>query len=366
MADREFIITPIDVAIEFRLEQASMFENSLHLLGSTDMSSGYGSWILETRDALTDAEWVRHKVVMQAQYNLVKFTPDMTFPQYIEVLTDISPKKMATKAVEWIDTHAELPSSIEAMQTFDTYLAVIESHYAKKRETKGYDLQVDVDETRLMYDMLQKPDALHAMVIDHLTMMWNRFIKPEWDKQKPLLQEAVKVHGQANYDDMSPYEVIEQVTGRDVRGNSYFNDLIDQSTRLIFCPSPHVGPYIGFHQDKPNQVTRMFFGARLPKGSSVESQALSRSELLVRLNALADDTRLRMMELLIEHGELCAQDFINLLDLSQSSASRHLRQLTASGYLKERRKEVAKCYQLNTDRIEDTLSALHRYLVRDK
>ncbi|MBC8099775.1 MAG: helix-turn-helix transcriptional regulator, partial [Armatimonadetes bacterium] len=46
------------------------------------------------------------------------------------------------------------------------------------------------------------------------------------------------------------------------------------------------------------------------------------------------------------------------LDLSQSATSRNLRQLTATGYLIERRRETAKCYSLNRERIDDTMRAL--------
>jgi DNA-binding transcriptional ArsR family regulator len=109
----------------------------------------------------------------------------------------------------------------------------------------------------------------------------------------------------------------------------------------------------------------IFYGARLPRTSAPENApttALTRSELLMRLNALADDTRLKMLKLLTEREEICAQDFINELNLSQSSTSRHLRQLTASGYVNERRRDVAKCYSLNHERVEDTLNALARYL----
>jgi ArsR family transcriptional regulator len=83
---------------------------------------------------------------------------------------------------------------------------------------------------------------------------------------------------------------------------------------------------------------------------------------MICLSALGDDTRLTILELLTHHNELCAQDIMNMLDLSQSSASRHLRQLTATGYLIERRREIAKCYSLNDERVEDTLRALKQFL----
>ena len=90
--------------------------------------------------------------------------------------------------------------------------------------------------------------------------------------------------------------------------------------------------------------------------------SLGRSELLVRLNALADDTRLHILELLTREEELCAKDIMQTLNLSQSAASRHLRQLTATGFLNERRQETAKCYNLSAERIDDTLDALARFL----
>ncbi len=363
MADREFIITPIELDIKFQLQQASVLENSLHLLGSTDHSSGYDQWLYDTRAALTDDEWLRHKVVMGAQYNHVTFTEHMTFTDYIEALSKVNPVDMARQSVEWLDTHEDLPSSIEAMVSEEAYIDAMKLHHAKKQEIKGFAIEVDEDEARLMYSLVKQPDRLHAVVIDHLTMMWERFVEAEWNKRKPALMEAHEANKQVDYSGMSPFDVIDAVTGRDMRG--HFNDYIERSNTLILSPSPHVGPYIGFHEDRQNRIIHLFYRARLPKGVTSVSKALGRSEILVRLNALADDTRLQMLELLMEHGELCAQDFINLLDLSQSSASRHLRQLTASGYLTERRKEVAKCYQINTDRIDDTLSALRQYLVRE-
>jgi ArsR family transcriptional regulator len=98
----------------------------------------------------------------------------------------------------------------------------------------------------------------------------------------------------------------------------------------------------------------------VPAGSS----ALSRSDLLVRLSALTDDTRLRMLALLSQHDELCAQDIMVQLDLSQSAASRHLRQLSATGYITERRRDAAKCYSLNRERVDDTFRALDQFLAR--
>ena len=153
-------------------------------------------------------------------------------------------------------------------------------------------------------------------------------------------------------------EATRTVTGRDM--SEHWSDLDYKAKRVVFIPSAHIGPYNAYYMD--DDTVYMFFGARMPKGVQKSVGALGRSELLVRLNALADDTRLTILELLTHHEELCAQDIIEMLNLSQSSASRHLRQLTATGYITERRRDVAKCYNLNTERVDDTLKALKQFL----
>jgi DNA-binding transcriptional ArsR family regulator len=125
-------------------------------------------------------------------------------------------------------------------------------------------------------------------------------------------------------------------------------------------PSGHVGPYLG--KFMVGDAFAIVFGARLPEGIQYDAPDLSRAEILVRLSALADDTRLRILKFLAEDGEQRSQDIMRHLDLSQSAASRHLKQLSATGHLTERRCEGAKCYSLNSERIEDTLNATKVFL----
>ena len=70
----------------------------------------------------------------------------------------------------------------------------------------------------------------------------------------------------------------------------------------------------------------------------------------------------QILHQIAEKGELRSQEIIDELELSQSAASRHLTQLTAAGYLKERRCDGAKCYSLNVERVSDTLQAVAGYL----
>jgi ArsR family transcriptional regulator, arsenate/arsenite/antimonite-responsive transcriptional repressor len=53
--------------------------------------------------------------------------------------------------------------------------------------------------------------------------------------------------------------------------------------------------------------------------------------------ALSDETRLRMLGLLLREGEICVCDFVEVLAVTQSKASRHLRYLVNAGLLQDRR-----------------------------
>ncbi len=52
---------------------------------------------------------------------------------------------------------------------------------------------------------------------------------------------------------------------------------------------------------------------------------------------LADESRLKMLWLLLNHRELCVCDFMEVLDVTQSKASRHLRVLFNAGLVNDRR-----------------------------
>ena len=70
-------------------------------------------------------------------------------------------------------------------------------------------------------------------------------------------------------------------------------------------------------------------------------------ELTSMFKALADDTRLSILFLIVEHGELCVCDIEHSLGISQSKASRHLRYLFNNGFLRDRREGIWVYYHLH-------------------
>jgi ArsR family transcriptional regulator, arsenate/arsenite/antimonite-responsive transcriptional repressor len=63
--------------------------------------------------------------------------------------------------------------------------------------------------------------------------------------------------------------------------------------------------------------------------------------------SLADETRLKMLWLLMGQEELCVCDIMGVLGITQSKASRHLRYLYHLGWVTDRREGVWMNYRLS-------------------
>lgn len=72
--------------------------------------------------------------------------------------------------------------------------------------------------------------------------------------------------------------------------------------------------------------------------------------------ALADETRLRIMSLLLSGQELCVCDIMAALDLPQSTVSRHLSYLRNAGLIDDRRQSVWMYYKISKERIKHATS----------
>ena len=82
--------------------------------------------------------------------------------------------------------------------------------------------------------------------------------------------------------------------------------------------------------------------------------------------ALSDPTRLKIIALLIWTEELCVCDIENVLELSQSKASRHLRYLLNSGILSDERKNVWVYYSINKNLPENSRNILNLFIDEDR
>jgi len=67
------------------------------------------------------------------------------------------------------------------------------------------------------------------------------------------------------------------------------------------------------------------------------------------IQALADPTRLRLLNLLEQAREICVCELVDALQVPQYKVSRHLQVLTNSGWLEDRRRGKWVYYRISSD-----------------
>jgi ArsR family transcriptional regulator len=75
-------------------------------------------------------------------------------------------------------------------------------------------------------------------------------------------------------------------------------------------------------------------------------------EVVKAFKALSDETRLRILNLLLER-ECCVCEVMQVLDISQTRASRNLNVLYDAGFLKLRREGLWALYSIDEDGLKD-------------
>lgn len=354
--------TETSTAVTVLLEPAHNIVHDLKLLLKADEVSGFDDWVYRTAAALTPEERDMQGLVMIGFYFAI--TPRQSwpsFPAYLEHLASVPAEYLRDKlfdaylnlpCYEPVPGEAEMTDQAEILADANSFLRFLRQRFPEDH--------VIPEIERRAYSYLLDPPAMQQLIVGHLRHMWHKYLAVEWERVRPMLQKAVLAFQQLDLSRMSRQLAAEQVLGRPVTDETKWVELLEEKALVTFVPSAHVGPYMGtFFADDRLWV---LFGARQPEGVDVDAPELSRAEILVRLGALADDTRLSILRYLAETGEQRSQDVIQALDLSQSAASRHLQQLTATGFLSERRCNGAKCYQLNDERVDDTLRAVSAYL----
>jgi len=358
----DLIAEPAQQLISVERSSALSCFHSLLMLVHTDKYSGLGEWVYETEAALTDEERERHILVMIGLHYASR--PQQawsSFPAFVDHLEALPAPELRDRILRKYhslptlkDGEAKAPFNAEAiLRSEEDYMAYLAQRFPETVVQNPIEQQA--------YRYLIDPPALQALVTSHLKSMWDRFLAKEWEENATVENASVEAFRKVDYTSMSKEDALTFFSGQPVDPDRWACMLRD-AARLVFVPSIHIGPYLGYLETK--SALYIFFGARSPQGFLNADHHLSHAELLVRLRALADDNRLHILKMLAQVQELKSQDIIERLDLSQSAASRHLQQLSATGFLTERRCEGAKCYQFNPDRMEDTLEALRSYLLK--
>jgi DNA-binding transcriptional ArsR family regulator len=336
---------------------------SMLLISKGEDDPGIHEWVTKTRAAMSAEERFRHKLVtIGFHYSILPRTPGQTFEAYLASLDSAPPSQLRQRL---LDAYSEICITKESQKeigkpvNWDDVLTSAASYVSFLQHRFGEELTDEEMETRA-YEYVIDPAALKQLVTGHIRWFWKNHLQAEWNRVLPMLEESARAFNQVDVSDMTRLDLIQYVTGKEFPETKWGNEL-NQAKELVFIPNAHIGPYI--RTAKIRDTFFIYFGAHLPEGSEIHIPELDRAEIVARLSALADDTRLNILQMIAENGQMRAQEIMEAINLSQPSISRYLTQLTATGYLQERRENGAKIYALNKDRIEKTLKALHAFLI---
>jgi ArsR family transcriptional regulator len=213
------------------------------------------------------------------------------------------------------------------------------------------------------WSVIANPELLKARTVALYRGVWERVYRAEYAAQRPLL-EAAQTAAEATIG-RSFEPAFSDLTGN--RPPEALAERLGEVRAVTFCPSAHLRNFVSYILYPPDLV--VFFGApellqRLgerPDGAPAPSAevAVADEALLEGLRALADPTRLRIVDLLGE-GELYAQEIVGRLGLAQSAISRHLAQLERAGVVAVEARRGSKYYRVNGERLGLVADGLRR------
>ena len=205
-------------------------------------------------------------------------------------------------------------------------------------------------------EIMHKPMELKTLFLSVVTRFWELFYRREYERCMILAERSVEYHRQRSHS----ADLVTLFT--DVTGRRFPKDYGDHEEveRVIFVPSCHVGPYVMFIECEDARNTLMIHYNCRPTGTPEHEEALPINDLFPPLKALADETRLQILSLLVGK-ELYAQEIVDQLDISQSAVSRHLQLMVTGGLLDVRKQDSMKYFSINEEVFTMLANNLQRF-----
>lgn len=201
--------------------------------------------------------------------------------------------------------------------------------------------------------LLRDGEGLKDRVLCALERFWHEVYAQEYRATQPLMERSVAYHRAGQLRPHFP-DLFATVTGRLVPER--LAKLLPSISHVTFIPSCYVGPYVAYTHHADHLV--LYYNCR---SSPAKGLATDRAVLYPPLKALADETRLQILDL-VRGRELYAQQIVEQLDISQPAVSRHLNLMAAAGVLRTRREGNIKYYTIDEETLTRLVDALRAYL----
>ncbi len=346
--------------------------NAMQLIADCNEFPGVDPFITKTNAALGDAVKTFNEVIMVGlQYAAFPVQDFSSFDAYLNDLKQVNPQLLQERVFHSYDLISSYKINILSRDNPITVTKKDQDRLLSSKKiyleylTKSFGNEtLDYETEGRAYDYLVNPRELRDRMVDHFQYMWTRFLQAEFTRRQAVLEKTVADLNRINLSSIHPLQAAKKITGHDIEqewaNRRWELNWIKTSNKVVFVPSFHMGPYLG--RRVIQDAMYIFFSPRMAQGFELSSPDLARSDVNTRLATLADDIRLQILKMLTQKKEMSSKQIMADLKLSQSSASRHLKQLSANGFLNERRQNSAKIYSLNQAFISQTMDAVSNYL----
>ncbi|HEU5097604.1 MAG TPA: metalloregulator ArsR/SmtB family transcription factor [Roseiflexaceae bacterium] len=307
-------------------------------------------WFYETLAALTPDQRRRNRLVFDvfgAALVPAETYPD--FPSYLSALEALPATQLRDRLIQaLIDDRA----SVTAADLLDDPQRIVQ--LGRLNPGRPIEQALALEAHRLLND----PPALQDLIVAHLYDMWENVLGAEWER---LIQKMAAFRNFLEHRPLPARSVADSIRAFI---NRELPDTISAQLagvrQVVFVLSPYIRLHAArFGSDTTIWVFVMGHFTALP----LRAAPIKRAELIRPLTALADDTRLHILELLVRHEELPTQEIIAQLDQSQPNVSRHLKQLVAAGFVEELRGDGAhKRYRLHPRQVDSIFWTLRQLL----
>jgi DNA-binding transcriptional ArsR family regulator len=198
--------------------------------------------------------------------------------------------------------------------------------------------------------IITNPDELKRRTLGLLDGFWRGFYQQDFERNLPDLERAVRRARQMAHP-------IVQIEFSELTGHRLPDEIakhLMEVERVTFCPSSHLGAFIQYIFYEPELI--LYFNpasvlqtpepGRRNQPALDDDGALDDAAALAGFKAVADPTRLRIIEMLQER-EHYAQEIVGRLGISQSAVSRHLATLESANIVTVRPLQGMKYYAVD-------------------
>lgn len=361
----ELIISPPQITVRFRTSLIHSLMTVVGLLHVGDRLEGLSDWLLQAEARLTPDDRnmlnglsMLNLLATGLQGYLIDSVPpnsaaNSDFTALIDHLTQLDTVALQKVALQAIQESFERQGFIEKDQALPTELnalaEVIDFAYQRIAERWEPPLRFTLSADE-MAELLLDADAIHRQLIDGVRCVYENLYQAQLTEDLRLHQHALRYHQQQPHSDDLRLAV-RAVTGRTLPER--LQELMPTVRYVELIPTSHIGA----HMTVSMLGDKWWLGFNANLVPAERGQASFSPELYPVLKALADETRLKMVSLLTE-GEFNVGEIADALNLTQSTASRHLNLLAKTDILQTRRDGTMKYYTLNHGALQDVSQRL--------